>query len=148
MQKAFSSARVTLWANRLVALGFVILLFCLPGILNWYGNLWGLLPSERLAILIGFYCCAVAVLWAFWNMERLLGNILRREIFTENSVRRIRAIKWCCCAVTLICIPVTLIYYPLVFLTVVMGFLFLVVSVVARVMDAAVALREENDLTI
>ena len=33
-------------------------------------------------------------------------------------------------------------------MTVVMGFLCLVVNVVATVMDAAVAIREENDLTV
>ena len=41
-----------------------------------------------------------------------------------------------------------LIVLPLVFLAVIMGFLFLVVDVVGHVMDAAVTLREENDLTI
>ena len=37
---------------------------------------------------------------------------------------------------------------PLIFLAVIMGFLCLMVSVVAGVMDAAVSIREENDLTI
>jgi hypothetical protein len=37
---------------------------------------------------------------------------------------------------------------PLIFMLIVMAFLCLVVSVVASVMDAAVTIREENDLTV
>ena len=148
MKKAFSSARITLWANRTVALAVLVLLFALPSLLSWYGTARQLLPSEKIAITVGFYCCAVAVAIALWNMERLLQSILRQEVFTAKNVRRIRAIQWCCAAVSLMCIPVTVFYYPMVFMTVVMGFLCLVVSVVARVMDAAVTIREENDLTV
>lgn len=148
MKKAFSSAHLALWANRFVALAVLVMLFALPPLLKWYGTARQLLTSEKIAIAIGFYCCAVATAVALWNMERLLQNILRQEVFTAANVRRIRAVQWCCAAVSLICIPVTVFYYPMVFMTVVMGFLCLVVSVVARVMDAAVTIREENDLTV
>ena len=37
---------------------------------------------------------------------------------------------------------------PLIFLSLIMGFLSMVVNVVSQVMKAAVAIREENDLTI
>jgi flagellar biosynthesis protein FliQ len=37
---------------------------------------------------------------------------------------------------------------PLIFLVAVMAFLCLIVGVVAEVMDAAVTIREENDLTV
>ena len=148
MKKTFSSAHVTLWANRLVALTVLVLLFVLPPLLSWYGSVRQLLNSEKIAIAVGFYCCAVAVMIALWNMEQLLRSILRQEVFTSHNVRRIRFVQWCCCAVAVICVPVTVFYYPMVFMTVVMGFLSLVVSVVAQVMAAAVTIREENDLTV
>ena len=40
------------------------------------------------------------------------------------------------------------VYLPLVFVTVIMAFLCLVISVLVCAMDAAVTIREENDLTI
>ena len=70
------------------------------------------------------------------------------QVFIRDNVRRIRRIQWCCCAVSLICVPASLAYLPLIFLVIIMAFLSLTVSVVASVMDAAVAIREENDLTI
>ena len=48
----------------------------------------------------------------------------------------------------MICLPAALIYYPLLFMVIIMGFLALVVCVLCRVMNAAVAIREENDLTV
>jgi hypothetical protein len=148
LKKAFSSTHLALWANRFVALAVLVMLFALPPLLQWYGNVRQLLSSEKIAVAVGFYSCSVAVAIALWNMERLLRSILRQEVFTAANVGRIRAVQWCCAAVSLVCIPVTLFYYPMVFMTVVMGFLCLVVSVVARVMDAAVTIREENELTI
>jgi hypothetical protein len=81
-------------------------------------------------------------------MEKLLQSILAQSVFTSDNVKRIRAIRWCCAGVSLICLPAAFIYLPLFFLVIIMGFLSLVVHVVAQVMAAAVALREENDLTI
>ena len=139
---------VTLWANRIVALIVAVLLFTLPLVLDWYCQYRTLLKAERTALSVAFYCCAAVVFMALWNIDTLLRTIRSGEVFTSENVRRIRRIQWCCGAVDLICTPAAFVYYPLVFMAVVMFFLCLVVSVVCRVMDAAVAIREENDLTI
>ena len=143
-----TNVNVTLWANRAVALVMAVLLFTLPALLDWYCQYRMLFEIERLALTVAFYCCAVVVFVALWNIDVLLRNIRAGEVFVPENVRRIRRIQWCCGAVALICVPAAFCYYPLVFMAVVMGFLCLVVSVVCRVMDAAVAIREENDLTI
>ena len=124
------------------------LLFMLPTVLQWYSQYRYLTQPEYTAICIAFYLCAVAVGVALWNMDGLLRSILASLVFTHENVRRIRIIRWCCFAVALICLPAACCYYPLVFMVLVMGFLSLAVTVVVRVMDAAVAIREENDLTI
>ena len=148
MKKKYNSVAVTLWANRIVALLMVVLLFTLPFILDWYCQYRVLTPVERIALTAAFYCCAVIVGVALWNMEKLLLAIGAGEVFTRDNVRRIRAVQWCCGGTGLICTPAAFCYYPLVFMVIIMAFLFLVVSVVCQVMDAAVAIREENDLTI
>ena len=148
MKKRFVSIRLTLWANRFVAFLLFVLLFALPALLDWYCQYRVLLSQERIALTVAFYCCAVVVAVALWNMDALLRSIRTDQVFTRDNVRRIRAVQWCCGITALICLPATFCYYPLVFMTIVMGFLCLVVSVVSHVMDAAVLIREENDLTI
>lgn len=148
MKKTLNSVTVTLWANRLVVILLFVLLFTLPALLDWYCQFRLLLPLERTGLTAGFYCCAVVVFVALWNMDGLLRSIGQGEVFTRENVRRIRIIRWCCAGTCLICIPAAVCYYPLVFMVVVMGFLSLAVTVVCRVMDAAVSIREENDLTI
>lgn len=144
-----ASARVTLYAGRAVAALVIALLPLFPWMIEGYHRLFRTLSGpERTAILAGFYACAAPVLLALWNMDRLLGNILREELFTAENVRRIRAIRWCCLAVSLICLCAAFGFPSLLFLGVIMAFLCLVVNVVGQVMKAAVAIREENDLTV
>ena len=81
-------------------------------------------------------------------MEKLLKNILRETVFIRDNVRFIRRVQYCCGMISLICLPAAIFYAPLWFMVIIMTFLFLVIWVVAQVMDAAVAIREENDLTI
>ena len=142
------SAKLTLWVNRLIALVLLALIFLMPTLLNWYLELRTLGPYSAAAILIGFYCCVPAVVFALWEMERLLKNILNSEVFVVRNVRSICRVCRCCLAVALICLPAAVFYPPLVFMVVIMAFLALVVNVVGSVMNAAVAIREENDLTV
>ena len=148
MKKSSWTVTVTLWINRLVSFTVILLLFTLPTILQWYQQYRMLLPPEEFALTVAFYCCAGVVLVALWNLDALLRNIRASEVFIRENVRRIRTVQWCCAITAAICVPATFCYYPLIFLCVVMGFLSLVVCVVTQVMDAAVTIREENDLTI
>ena len=148
MNRSQKIASVTLWVNRIIALGVLVLLFTLGAIIDWYCNFRVLEQVEQTAITIAFYCCAVVIFWALWNMDRLLSAILRGEVFIRANVKRIRWIQLCCGLVSLICIPASFAYMPLIFLVIVMAFLCLAVGVVSCVMDAAVTIREENDLTI
>ena len=142
--------KLTLWANRLVALLVGSLLFALPGLTLWYCGLLGFTPPMRdfWAVMICFYCCTVAIFAALWNMEKLLHNLLGAQVFTRANVRRVRNIQWCCGIVTLISVVASFFAWCMLVIVAIMGFLTLVVGVVASVLDAAVALQEENDLTI
>lgn len=139
---------ITLWVNRFVGLLMVVLLFCMPAIMRWYTGFRFLTQGQQIGVLIAFYCCSLLIGWALWNMDCLLRNILKGKIFVRKNVRAIGQVQWCCGLVSLLCGLAGITYLPLLFLMVIMAFLCLVVSVVARVMDAAVTIREENDLTI
>lgn len=143
-------ANITLWANRVVAAVVLALIFALPALMKWYAGLLGFTPPTRdmWAIVAAFYCCAIFILGALWNMEKLMRSILRQDVFIPENVKRVRRVQWCCGIVALICLAATCFVLPMLLFAAIMGFLCLVVSVVASVLAAAVALREENDLTI
>ena len=148
MKKPDTATVLTLWINRFVALLVGVLLFTLPSLLDWYAKYREMGERGEIVVTAAFYCCAVFIGGALWFMDGLLRAILKGDVFVKANVQRIRRIRLCCGIVSGICLPAAIAYPPLVFLTVIMGFLCLVVSVVARVMDAAVAIREENDLTV
>ena len=142
------SAKLSLWAGRFLALILAALVFLMPRLLDWYQTLRPLGPHGAAAIVIGFYCCVPAVGLALWNLDRLLRNILRAQVFTGGNVRCISHVRWCCLAVGVICLPAAYFYPPLIFMVIIMAFLTLVISVLRSVMAAAVEIREENDLTV
>ena len=143
-------AKLTLWANRGVMVLVALLIIPLPSLTLWYCSLLGFEPPMRdfVAVMICFYACVGVIFAALWNMEKLMKNILKREVFTAENVRRIRNVQWCCGIVTGISLVAANFAWCVGVIVAIMGFLCLVVGVVASVMDAAVALREENDLTI
>ena len=149
MKNYEKSARVTLYANRGVFVTMVVLFLCFPLLVERYHlHFRALSEAERIAIIGGFYGCAVWVLRALWKMEKLLRNILTQKLFIDENVKCIDAVRWCCMGVSLICLLASFGFPSLLFLSVIMAFLSLVVSVVCQVMRSAVELREENDLTV
>ena len=148
MKTAFSSIRLTLLFNRVAAVLAAVLIPLLPSFLRLYADLRSLDHNQFLAVLIGYYCCVPVVELALWHLDGLLRNILKEQVFTRENVRRIRIIRWCCFGISLLCLPVAFIYCPLLFMVVIMGFLSLVISVLVKVMNAAVTIQEENELTI
>lgn len=148
MSQKLTAAHISLWVNRFIALLVLLLIPGLPFLLNWYSTIRILTSLEYGAILIAFYCCVVVIGIALWNLDKLLCNILQEEVFTRSNVSRIRIVRWCCGGISAICLPAAICYLPLLFVVLIMAFLCLVVSVLVHVLDAAVTIREENDLTI
>ena len=148
MKKNTSYTHVTLWVNRLIFALVILLLPALPFLLRWYCTISRLPISTFYVLIVGFYCCSVFILSALAAMEQLLRNILDAQVFVPSNVRYLHRIKRCCGIISLICFPAAFIYLPLWVIVIIMAFLYLVLRVVAQVMDAAVTIREENDLTI
>lgn len=124
------------------------LVFTFPTLLGWYNTVRILIDGENTALTVAFYCCVPVVLFALWNLDRLLRNIVKAKVFILENVKLIRRVCWSCAVVGLICLPAAFIYAPLVFLSIIMAFLCPVVNVVCQVFRAAIEIREENDLTI
>lgn len=141
---------ITLWVNRIVALIVTILIFTLPSLLDWYGDLLGYkpYPEDLVGLSVAYDLCAVAMLIALWNVDKLLRSILAGEVFVPANVKRVRRVVWCCAAVAVICFAATSFVLPMLIFAIIMSFLCMAINVAACVLNAAVAIREENDLTI
>lgn len=142
------SAKCTKWCCRILALVVIVMIFAFPWVLGWFRTIRILSDTACSIVTVGFYLCVPVVLFALWSMDRLVGNILKKQVFILENVRYIRRIRWCCAGVSGLCIVPAWFYPPLALMVIIMAFLALVVSLVKNIMAAAVELREENDLTI
>ena len=107
-----------------------------------------MLPELLKIVVPAFYCCVPFAGAALYMLIRLLLNIIKEKVFIKNNVGYLRYVSWCCYAVALI----TLIFgfkYPLLemvmFTMAVVGTL---LRVVKNIMQSAVEISEENELTI
>jgi hypothetical protein len=96
-----------------------------------------------------YYACCVPAIAALLLLDRLLSNITKGKVFTEENVKALRAISWCCFAEAFILAIAALYFAPILFaVAIVTAFFGLILRVVKNVIDAAVALKAENDFTI
>ncbi len=107
-----------------------------------------MLPQLIKIVVPAFYCCVPFAAAALYMLIRLLMNVINEKVFIKTNVQYFRFVSWCCYAVALI----TLIFgfkYPLLeiimFAMAVVGTL---LRVVKNIMQSAVEISEENELTI
>ncbi len=95
-----------------------------------------------------FYPCAVFAYITLYSLIKLLFNIKKDEIFINANVKYLRRISWCCFVVALITLVGGVFYVPFLFVAVAAAFVGLMLRIVKNVMQNAVAISEENELTI
>ncbi len=95
-----------------------------------------------------FYPCAALAYVTLYSLIRLLRNIQKDAIFITPNVKYLRRISWCCFAVSLITLVAGILYVPYLFVCVAAGFVGLMLRVVKNVMENAVQIKAENELTI
>lgn len=95
-----------------------------------------------------FYPCAGLGYVTLYSLIRLLLNIKTDAIFIMPNVHYLRRISWCCFAVSLITLIAGVLYIPYLFVCIAAGFMGLMLRVVKNVMQNAVEIKTENELTI
>ena len=139
---------LTLYATNLAIAAVIAVSIGLVWILEMNSIVRALLPGERTAIIAGFYCSLPMILLALWKVRKLLKNIQNEAVFTEENVKLLAIIRTCCLGVFFICLVAGCFFFPLLLVVAIMGFLGLMMQVLKQVMGKAVAIREENDLTV
>lgn len=95
-----------------------------------------------------FYPSAPFGFVTLYSLIKLLTNIRKGEIFIPSNVRYLRCISWCCFIVAVITTVGGVFYLPFFCIAVAAGFIGLLLRVVKNVMESAVELKAENELTI
>ncbi|MGI5888917.1 MAG: DUF2975 domain-containing protein [Oscillospiraceae bacterium] len=116
-----------------------------------YSNLPGALESSvMIPCLICAYLGLAAGLWAIWMLLRMLGNIRDGKVFIQDNVRYLRKISWACFGAAAAALAYLIFSGSLgfIFVAAAGAFMGLILRVVKNVMNAAVEIRKENDLTI
>ena len=99
-------------------------------------------------VITAFYVCAPFAAASLYMLIRLLTNILHDRVFIAKNVTYLRFVSLCCYAVAAATFAGGLFYLPLMIIAVSMVVVGTLLLVVKNLLHAAVALREENDLTI
>lgn len=107
-------------------------------------SLWAL---KRIFALC-FYPSAIFAGGALYSLIRLLFNIRKSEIFIPQNVKYLRVVSWCCIAVAIITFIGGLFYIPFFFIFAAAGFVGMLLRVLKNVMQSAVELKEDNELTV
>jgi len=94
------------------------------------------------------YMCAVPAMAALLCLHRLLGNIKKEAVFIHENVRMLRVISWCCFATALLLMFAVKYYLLLGLVGITFGFIGLILRVVKNVIEEAVIIKAENELTI
>ena len=151
-----TSAYISLVICIVCAVVLVALLFTFPMVFKWLLELSGVVQKNYAdtvkALSIAFYAASPFSLTAVCLLIKLLLNVIHDKVFVDPNVKYLRIISYCCYAVALICTVYVFASRPLVKSIALVGLAMVLVGtllrVVKNVMQSAVELREENDLTI
>lgn len=122
-------------------------LFLIPIITNWYDNVSGK-PPIMPVLTVCLYICDIFAILALWELNIMLKNISKQELFTDRNTRCVRVISWCCFGVAAVFLALSFWRLFALLLAVVAGFVGLILRVIKNMLATAAELREENDYTI
>ena len=95
-----------------------------------------------------FYPCAVFSAIILYSLIKLLFNIKNDEVFILQNIKYLKTISWCCFAIAVITFAGGYFYMPFMFVALAGAFVGVMLRVLKNVMQKALEIREENDLTI
>lgn len=146
MYTSLTSAKLT----RVITVLFCVLLLVLmvlgPKLMAHY---FSYLPAAVIKlVLLAFYLCCPAAWAALVSILKLMTNIIHEKIFLPQTVFLMRLLSWCCAYVAVVCFGFGFTWAPLLVFALGAAFMTLILRVLKSVMQRAVELRAENDLTI
>ena len=106
------------------------------------------LSNLKLVFCCCFYPSSIFAGLILYSLIRLLINIKQNKIFTRENVASLRTVGWCCYSISFITLIGGFFYLPFFFICAAGGFTATLLRVLKNVMQSAVELSQENELTI
>ncbi len=138
-----------------VSVILLVLVFFGPRLFWVYMTLYrGIAPESgelhmlKKVFIATFYPCAVFAAMMLYSLLKLLFNIKKGNVFIIQNAKLLKTVSWGCFVIALITLVGGFYYMPFLFVTGAGAFTGILLRVLKNVMQAAVELREENDLTI
>lgn len=120
----------------------------LPLLLQWYITHRGMPEENFLPMLILGWLCVPPAFVALLCMHKILRNIQKEQIFTKGNVRLFRVLSWCCFIAALPLLFYGFLNIITVFFAAILAFIALLLRVAKNMLETAVELKAENDLTV
>lgn len=149
------SIRVTQIAVRICyfLLGAAAILF--PTLIDYSLHDFEVLSDIKMQALPPFYCVVPAGYTALVCLDKLLTNCRKSIVFDYKNVKLLNIISWTCfyagavgLAAFIIILLTGTVFETMLILAAGEFFMFLVVKVVKFILQGAVEIKEENDLTV
>ena len=102
----------------------------------------------HLPITAALLLCCIPAMGALLWLHKLLSNISDSRVFVDENVTLLRRISWCCFLAAGITLVSSRFYLVFLLISVAAAFMGLILRVVKNVIQQAVILRTENELTI
>ena len=104
--------------------------------------------DKEILFMITSYSSAIFVVVTLYQLNRLLSNISKDNIFIVGNVKSIRICSWCCFLVAFICCVSTCYYLPFFIVSVGVAFMGLLLRIIKNIFEKAIEIQEENEFTI
>ena len=136
-----------------------VCIFLLPWLSNYTAEMYPEFAYLQYPVLVGLYIVTVPFLIALYSTLKLLGNIDRKNIFSESSVRALARIKYCAIAISMLFVlggglliaqdaahpSVSLVGITIIFASATIA---VFAAVLQQIFQEALNLKSENDLTV
>lgn len=141
------SVKLSLICNRLVIAAVILTGAATPLLVNGYVNYLDKRPDVTQPLMVTILASCVVALVALFCLDLLLQNIRKGKVFISENVALLRRISWCCFGIAII---LFVSYYYLLFIIagIAAAFMGLILRVVKNVIEEAIVLKDENDMTI
>lgn len=97
---------------------------------------------------ICFYSSAIFAATILYCLIKLLLNIKKNCIFISENAKYLKIVSWCCFLIAIITLGGGIFYMPLLSIAAAGGFTGVLLRVLKNVMEKAIEIKEDNELTI
>lgn len=148
MTKEKRSIRITSVLIKTAMVLCIAALFLMPYAAKMYEIVSFQQDNVTVPLLVTFYICAVFGFVILFVLDRLIRNIGNDKVFTDENVKLIRILSYCCFAIAVVTLIFARLRILVFVITFAAAFIGLILRVIKNCFSEAIRLREENDFTI